>query len=82
MIIYAKVNEIRPDRTPYKQYSPSLTVDNLYVEFEVDEAYVVNDGTGEDQRKVVTPAGYALMLAKLANTIDDIEELHQRNKFK
>ena len=78
MKIEIKVQTLAPDRTNYKQYGTTYAPDNLYVEVEIsDEEVIEKDST----RTLLTERGMQLLMGKLADLADKVDESYRHSKL-
>lgn len=75
MKLVGKVDKITADRTNYKQYSPNLSFEDLFVEFEVpDEGVVYSDVDGV----TLSASGFTALLDAVARTADEANKIQMK----
>jgi len=74
MKIYCKVLSIRADRTSYKQYSPDLEPEDVWVEIDSDEI----EGQEDAEKKILTLKGFTALLDVVATAVDDAHNAYKR----
>ena len=74
--VLAKVERVTADRTNYKQYSPQLVFEELFVEIEMpDDGVIPNEkvpGT------ILTLKGFTVLLDTVATAVDKMHSDYQR----
>ena len=67
--VMGRVNRITTDRTRWKNYSPEVFFQDLYLQFKVpsDEAVVKEDGS-----IIITLGGFTAILDSFADAIDEM----------
>ena len=74
--VLAKVERVTADRTNYKQYSPQLVFDDVYVEIEVPESEVVS--AVNVPGKILTLKGFTVLLDTVATAVDQMHSAYQK----
>ena len=77
MEVFMKVKSIAPDRTNYKKYGTMYEPEELVLVVDLPESEVKEDGT----QTIITEKGMELLLAKLANIPDNVEDNYLHNKL-
>jgi hypothetical protein len=70
------LNKIICDPVQYKPYSPEFTVQNVIVEIPLDSDLVEED----DDLVVLQLEGFQALMAKVANAVEDMHSLRQREQ--
>lgn len=79
--VLAKVERVTADRTNYKQYSPQLVFDDVYVEIEVpeDEMRLSTGVIGVGiNGKILSLKGFTVLLDTVATAVDQMHSEYQR----
>jgi hypothetical protein len=81
--ILARVTQVGPDRTSYKQYSPKLDFNDLWVELEVEDSEIRKEKPFEKEGidteyNVLTLGGFTALLDTVATAIDKMHTGYQK----
>jgi len=85
MRVIARVDSVRADRTSYKQYSPDLSFQDVYVEFEIPDEEVKEEKPNPDfdaVNKILTIKGFTLLLDAVATSADEADKLYKQRLTK
>ena len=74
--VLAKVERVTADRTNYKQYSPQLVFEELYVEIEMpDDGVIPNE---KAPGTILTLKGFTVLLDTVATAVDQMHSAYQK----
>ena len=73
MKLNLKIKQLNPDSSNYKWVGIIYEPEDLYVQVDVPDEFVVQDTGMED---IITEDGLKYLVGRLADLVDDIEDAH------